>query len=180
MLTALFAFWLDFLAVGGFVLTIVGFVATLLSLYYAIRQLRETKSAAVAAREAATAALVESRRNYLRHVAANSHRYVNEVIIHVENQAWQYAALRLDDLADQLAQLGIEDPECKPFADEVRSWAATAKGHAAGGGRKFAATKWTRFLLRLRAKIDSYYGPFPASDQESSNVPRQDPRQETS
>jgi hypothetical protein len=127
ILLALAEFWNNVIAVGGFILTAVGFVVTVLSLIYAIRQIKETKSAATAARDAATAALAESRRYFQRYVAANCHRYVHEVIIHVENKEWHLAALRLDDLADQVAQLSSEDHAWQRFVDELRTWRALLK-----------------------------------------------------
>jgi hypothetical protein len=151
-------------------ITLVGFVATLLSLYYAIRQVRDAKSAAEAARSAAQEALVKSQQNYLRYVAANSHRYVNEVIIHVDHQAWQLATLRLSDLADQISQLASDDAEWKTFSDALRTWATTTKRLHTEDLKRFARSKWEEFLLRLQAKIDSYYGPFRSTQKEDSDA----------
>lgn len=159
-------FWRDLTAIASAAITIVGFIVTVVSLVYAIRQIRQTKSAAEAAREAATSALAESRRGFQRYAAANAHRFVNEAKIHVENKSWAMAALRLSDLADQAAQLASIEAAWIQLAEELREWEATSRRVAAGELKRFAANKWFEFALRLQAKIDSYYGPFPAAGRE--------------
>src|SRR4051812_24558135 len=86
-------------------ISIVSLIATVVGLLYAIAQIRKTKSAANAAKEAADKALAESRRSYHRFAARNARRLVSEAKIHVDNKAWALAAFRLNDLADQVAQL---------------------------------------------------------------------------
>lgn len=159
-LLAMNELWTDIVAISGLAVTTIGFVATLLSLYYAIRQLKETKTAAEAASAAARATLDDSRRNYHRYVAAMSIRFLNEAIIHVDNQTWTLAASRLDDLADQMAQLEIVDPDCKELATELRTWSVTVRRLATGGLTRFANPKWATFLVRLRGKMDNHFGPF--------------------
>jgi hypothetical protein len=163
-----------FIAIGGIVLSAIGFLATLFSLWYAIRQVKKAKSAAEAARDAAQATLAQSKQQFVRYVAGNSQRFVNEVIIYIRNRAWHLAALRLNDLADQLAQMAIFDPECQRFVEGLRTWSATLHRLDRGEITRFAATRWADFLLALHAKIDSYYGPFPAAEQELDNDPRRE------
>src|SRR5260370_18879872 len=127
----------EFIAIAGFLASIIGFLATLVSLYYAIRQVREAKCAAEAARDAANAVLAESKQNYLRYVVGSSHRFLNEAIIHIGNQAWHLAAVRMDDLADQIAQLANLDPQCQRLVDELRTWAMTTRRLTSGGLRRF-------------------------------------------
>jgi hypothetical protein len=147
-------------------LSIVGFIVTVLGLIYAIRQIRLTKSAADAAKEAADKALLESQKSYQRYTAGNAHRFVNEAKIHVEYKAWSLAAFRLNDLADHVAQLAGEDSEWRDLADELRQWEATCQGQARGQKKGFAVAKWAEFTRRLQAKMADWFGPFPAVSQE--------------
>jgi hypothetical protein len=148
-------FWRD-------VVSLVGFAFTTAGLVYAILQIRKTKSAAEAAEAAAKRAILESRRNFQRYAAGNAHRFINEAKRHVDRLEWEQAATRLGDLADQVAQLVQSDEEWRPLIDELRTWAATCNRFAAGGRGKFRSTSWVRFFVRLQAKIDNFYDPFPA------------------
>jgi hypothetical protein len=88
-------FWRDLLSLVSLGLTVVGFILTALGLWYAILQIRKTKSAVEAAEEAANRALAESERNFQRYAAANAHRFINEAKMHVDGKAWEKAAMRL-------------------------------------------------------------------------------------
>jgi hypothetical protein len=136
---------------------------------YTIRQIRETKSAAAAARDAANETLAESRRSYQRYAASVAYRLVSEAKIHVDNKAWGQAALRLGDLADQALQLASADPGWGELADELRKWEADFRRISLGYKKGIAATKWNEFLVRLHREIARYHGPFPAAGQEMSN-----------
>jgi len=142
------------------VVSILGFIVTTAGLVYAILQIRKTKSAAEAAEAAARSALAESQRNFQRYAAGNAHRFINEAKLHVDRQEWEKAATRLNDLADQAAQLGDVDEDWRQLADELRTWASICTRHAAGSKAKFVRNKWTTFSVRLQAKIDRYHGPF--------------------
>jgi hypothetical protein len=134
--------------------SITSLVATIVGLWYAIVQIRRTKSAANAAREAADKALAESRRSYHRYTLANAQRFIKEAKIHVENKTWALAAFRLNDLADQAAQLVGEDPEWRLFANELREWEATCQGQARGLKKTFTVLKWSEFTRRLQSLSD--------------------------
>jgi hypothetical protein len=142
------------------ILALVGFVATIAGLAYAIIQIRKTKSAAEAARQAADVAADESRKAYRRHVGSHSHRFINEAKIHVENQAWNLAAARLSDLADQAAQLSHATPEWKAVGAEIREWESRCLRLASGAKKRFLPEKWTEFLVLVQARVDDVYGPF--------------------
>jgi hypothetical protein len=154
-------FWRDLLSLVGFGLTAAGLV-------YAILQIRKTKSAAEAAEEAAKRVLTESERNFQRYAAANAHRFVNEAKMHVNSQEWEKAATRLNDLADQAAQLAYTDEDWRQLADDLRTWAATCMKHARGKA-KFPMNNWVAFSVRLQRKIDHYHGPFAATSEEVSD-----------
>jgi hypothetical protein len=161
--------WRDVISIASLILSVLGLAATVVGLWYAIDQIRKTKSAADAAKEAADEALTESRESYNRYTAANAHRLLKEVKIHVQGEVWILAAVRLADLADQVAQLANEDPEWKPFADELREWEAACQRRARGVKKRFAVDKWGEFTRRLQAQMDSWSGPFPPATQETTD-----------
>jgi hypothetical protein len=103
--------------------------------------------------------LEENRRGYLRYTAANSLRLLREVIIHLDGQRWQFVALRLDDLAEQVAQMMEMDGEWQDLVEELRVWSAKIK-EIDSGRKQFARNKWQSFLLRFQAKLDRQHGPF--------------------
>jgi hypothetical protein len=144
-------FWRDIISLVGFILTVVGLV-------YAILQIRKTKSAAVAAAVAAKKALIESEQAFQRFAAAIAHRYVNEAKNHVSAKAWMLACLRLGDLADQVGQLAARDNEWRELTDQIREWERITSRHAQNDLTKFAARKWTDFLVQLQRKIDRSFG----------------------
>ncbi len=156
--------WRDLIALASAVLTVAGLV-------YAILQIRKTQSAAMAAKAAAEQARAESHRSFLAYAAANAHRFINETKLHVDHERWEMAAVRMNDLADQAARLVATDPEWTAFADELRKWAHTCTRHAAGELKKFAKPKWITFSVRLQARIDGHFGPFPEDRQEAGDDP---------
>jgi hypothetical protein len=85
-------FWRD-------LISIISTVGTLAGLVYAIVQIAKTKSAAQAARTAAKLAQAESHAAFHAYAAAMAHRFVNEIHLHVNGEKWEFAALRLRDLA---------------------------------------------------------------------------------
>jgi hypothetical protein len=155
-------FWRDILAILGFVLTALG-------LLYAIVQIRLTKSAAQAAEEAAKKTLAESQLSFQRYAAATAHRFISEAKIHVENKQWEKAAVRINDVADQVAQLAGFDAEWQQYAEKLRNWAAVCQRHAIGELSRFVSLKWIGFLVQLQAKIDSCHGPFKGVGPEASD-----------
>lgn len=168
-LLALSETWGNFIAIAGFVLTLVGFIATLASLFYAIRQIRETKSAAVAAQEAAAQAVAEGRRSFERYAAANAHRLITLAKDHIGRTEWQMAAVRANDLADHVAQLAVADLEWRQHVDDLRTWEAMFVRLARGDLKRFDSGKWIEFSLRLQRKIDSLHAVFPP-EEEGNNA----------
>jgi hypothetical protein len=110
--------WRDVCATAGFTLTFVGFAITLV-------QLRKTQSAAKAAEVAATKTLEESRFAFYKFAVALAHRYVHEAKIHVDNEAWERAAIRLSDLTDQMNQLVSLEETWTVLATELHIWSVT-------------------------------------------------------
>src|SRR5437870_63369 len=98
------------------IVNVVGFGLTFVGLFVAWRQLRKTQSAASAAETAAKRAVEENRFAYLKFAAALAHRNLHEAKIHVDNKTWVKAALRTNDLAEQLAQLEALDKTWGQFS----------------------------------------------------------------
>jgi hypothetical protein len=106
---------------------------------------------------------------FRRFSAANVHRLLGETKNYVERGDWTVAALRLGDLADQVAQIGADDPELAVLANDLRQWEETCNKHARGTGSRFAIRKWSEFVRNLQLKTDQWLGPFPTATQETRN-----------
>lgn len=152
-------FWRDFIALFGLALTMIALV-------YAIIQIRMTKSAAKAAEDAAKKTLNENQLSFLRFMASNANRYFNETKTHIDNQEWEKAALRLNDVADQVAQLAALDPEWLRFVEELRIWSAKCRRLAKRELTRFTKSKWLSFHVLLQSRIDSCHGPFRGASEE--------------
>jgi hypothetical protein len=149
----------DWITVIGAGIGVIGLVGTIWGLVYAIRQIKQTKKAAHAAKEAADRAFNESQKSFHRYTAANAHRLIHEVKIHIKNGAWALASARLSDLANQLAQMGSEGEGWAELVLELRQWEVTCERRSVTKAQ-FAITKWHEFSLKLQAKMDNHYGPF--------------------
>lgn len=152
-------FWRDWLSIISIAISVVGFVLTVVSLLYAIGQIRMTKTAAVAAEEAAKKTLLESEFLFTRFAVANALRFLAEVRIHLDSKSWELAALRLGDLGDQVVQLAKLDSECENLVFGLRKWEAVARKLSRVEG-KFAETKWQTFCVQLQQKMDQLHTPF--------------------
>ena len=148
-------------------LTIVGFLLTVIGLCYAIAQIRKTESAAQAAKKAALDAIQEARRGFQKFAVAFAHRFLNEVKIHLRNQHFDRAALRLDDLATHLAQLSSPEEKWLSLQKKVRVWANSCNQRAKDETSEFAEKKLSDFLLKLESEIDRLFGPFDAYVEET-------------
>jgi len=142
--------WRDIIALGSLAVTLVGFGL-------AYWQLRKTKTAALAAQEAAERSVDESRRQFQSYILACSMRYLAEAKLLASRNQWPEASTRLGDLADQMVQLADFDEDWLPLLSEVRDWAGkiddpTKKPRMRS---KFVAT-----LQRVQQKVDSHHGPF--------------------
>ena len=152
-------FWRDVISVSSAVITIVGFVLTVVSLIYAIRQIWKTQSAADAALEAAGQAVTEGRRSFERYTLANALRYFAATKLFINGLLWDKASLRLNDLAEQRAQLASVDPIWTELTAELRKWSDTF-ARISRHETKFSDPKWSKFAIKLQSKIDERHGPF--------------------
>lgn len=150
-----------------------GTIATLVGLYIAYIQLKRVRNAAERAQQAANEAAENSRRQFSRYTISNAHRFMHEATIYVDASAWKLAAIRLDDLADQAAQvaqaLGQTDPEWEESVNDLRSWSAAFR--RIDSGKKFAPSqrnKWDEFAPTMQKRIDAYHGPFSLLNRKST------------
>lgn len=155
MIVFAFVGWLnDVIGVLGLIIGIGGFG-------YTIYQVRKTKKAADAARAAATQTLDESRRRFTRFVASYAYRLLNDARTRVDSEKWELAALRVNDLADQVAQLIPAEPELQTTVDELREFGQFFVKKARETERRFAHQKWGNLLVRLQSQLDRLHAPFP-------------------
>jgi hypothetical protein len=146
--------WRDVVSIGSLLVTIVGFGVT-------IWQLMKTQSAAKAAERAAKRTLEESRFAFHKFAVALAHRYVHEAKIHVDNEAWEKAAIRLSDLTDQVNQLVSLDESWATLATELHTWSVTCNRLKGNELRRFPQKdKWLELCSRIEAKLNQLLGPF--------------------
>ena len=152
----------DWIAIVSAVATLIGFLLTVLSLFYAIGQIRRTQTAARAAEEAARQVLSESRSRFADYSFANLMRYVDQAEDFVSRRDWALATLRVNDLALQAAQLGDTDREWQEIAAELIQSASTFRRIANGELKDTPQQRkrWSDFLLKLKAKVIEQHGPF--------------------
>ena len=154
-------FWRDIWTIFG----VAGTIATLVGLWVAIVQIRRTATAAEAARAAAERAAVEHRRAMSQFVIGSAHRLVREVTIYVENQSWPLAAVKIIDLADQIAIFSrtadAPGPELVQLAAEFRKWSFQFGRLEAGEIEwgKHYRQRWAKSLLAFSSQLDLYLGP---------------------
>ncbi|MBI1901607.1 MAG: hypothetical protein HYS13_10935 [Planctomycetia bacterium] len=151
--------WRDGLTVIG----LIGSMASLAGLAYAIVQIRRTKKAAEAVRET----LTETRQAYWRFVVATAVKLIAETRTFVEGKNWDNAAIRFGDLADialQMAAIGRPSNTAEGWvrlADQLRDWNTHCREVAVGARRRFNAKKWREFQTELDRRFHAWHGPFP-------------------
>lgn len=156
----------DIISLVSIAITIVGFILTVASLWYAIQQIRKTKTAAEAASEAANRAVRDSETLILRFAIANAVRFLAEVRLHLEAKAWSFASLRAADLADQIAQLARNDGACRDLVQTLRVWESTFRKLHRGDG-EFNEPKWLRYMIKIQTKLDQLHTPFQHDEPET-------------
>ncbi len=149
----------DLISITSLVVTVIGFPLTVVSLLYAIRQIREAKSAAMAAQEAANRTLKESEFRFVRFAAGNASRFLSETRVHLDNRHWRVASLRAGDLGDLLSQLARDGSGFEGLVTELRVWQANLI-RVETGDIKFADKKWQSFQVRLQRIVDNFHSPF--------------------
>jgi hypothetical protein len=80
--------------------------------------------------------------------------------MHVEKKEWAKASLRMNDVADQVAQLTSLDPAWGQFVNAVRQWSTTYSRLASEELKRPLKGKWREFIVELQARIDACHGPF--------------------
>lgn len=152
----------DLIAIGSMGITVVGFGLT-------IAQLRRTKKAADAAREAIERTTRDDRSDFTRYVFSGVERCLAESKQFVHRKDWKSASLSVAELAGHAAQLISVDPEWQTLATDLREWELSLKQRKPKGGPPFAAEKWDRLVLQLHRKVAQHHGPFKSGDRGQSS-----------
>ena len=155
--------WSDFYAAGGFWLGVVGFVVGTIGLSVTIWQVRETKRAAIAAKDAAEQTLLESRTQFRRFLASSAHRYLAEARRAVDDGSWEMAAMRANDMADLLGQMPSTEKAVQRLTDDLRKFAqifASKSKNPAGDVCEFQPAKWASLLIKVQKVLDRVQAPF--------------------
>lgn len=154
----------DLIGIAG----LIGTVATLIGLWIAVRQIRQTKRIAEASQEAITTTLGQARTAFGQYVMSTSRRLLSEAKIFVDEKNWSRAALRLGDLAEQAAQLAhsvpADDADWAELAKEFRQWEGTCRKLEAKEVELAPnlTAKWHRFSRDAAGQFDRHHGPFVA------------------
>lgn len=153
-LIALSPGWTDFFTAGGFAVAVVGFA-------YTIYQVRKTKSAAEAAREAIREEQVHNRTAFQRYAASHANRLLALAIEYVDNESWEIAKIRVRDLAEYIAHLQTPSSDVTEIVEDLREHAHTLSTKARGAKRNFPVQKWRRLVNRIQRLFDQALNPFP-------------------
>lgn len=145
-------FWRDF---GSFL----SLFLTTLGLGYTVYQVTLIETAARAAERAAHEARQESRRRLLQFTAASVHRLITMADNDLAHSEWGKAAIRLDDLADQSAQIGGHVEEWRELIQGLREAAGGCRDLETKRKMRPFLEKWYRLLRNLRTRLDSHIGP---------------------
>jgi hypothetical protein len=110
--------------------------------------------------------LEENRLAFHKFAVALAHRYVNEAKIHVDNEAWEKAAIRLSDLTDQVGQLASLNDAWAKTAEELHLWSVTCDRLKNNQLKKFPKKKWLEMCSRVEAQLNQLLGPFAEAKGE--------------
>lgn len=154
------------------IINLAGFAITIASLWLAFFQIRKTATAAEAARKAAERMLSQNRDQFRQYVAANLRRFLTELRMFVDGECWDRAAMRFDDLAEQLSQMalvsdGLNSEKYAEVATTARQWSVACRRTGAGKSR-FVRTKFDNFLRQLHGAVDTVCGPFAGNKENQT------------
>ncbi|HTU20726.1 MAG TPA: hypothetical protein VMG10_21880 [Gemmataceae bacterium] len=144
--------WRDFVAWFSLFLTTLG-------LGYTVYQVTLIESSARAAKKAAEGARLESRRRLFQLTAASIHQLINAVSDDLERREWGKAMIRLNNLADQAAQIGGSDMEWVELVHGLREAAADCLALESQRRGRPTHAKWLNLLTDLRTRLDAFFGP---------------------
>lgn len=170
---SVFPWWAIDVATG---IGVIGTIATLIGLYLTWIQVTKTKKAAEAAQAAAEATDGENRLRFARFVVGQCYRLANEAKIYIEAQRLDVAAIRANDLADSIVQLGRTLPEIVPtweeYVSELRDWDDTLRKCATKKQplNPTSERKWFDFHRQLLAEFDRFHGPFEIKERRNDSI----------
>lgn len=133
---------------------------TILGLGYTIYQVTLSEAAARAAEQAAKQARAESQRRLILFTTNSVHRLIGLVESDLNRSEWGKAAIRLDDLADQAAQLGNFVGDWSELVHGLREASSVCRALENYHARKPFREKWNRLLRDVKARLDAHLGPF--------------------
>jgi hypothetical protein len=145
-------FWRDFVGLLSLFLTLLG-------LGYTVYQVTLIESAARVAAVAAKQAHEESRRRLFQFTVASVHRLIDAVASDLERKEWGKAVIRLNDLADQAAQIGAQQLEWTQLVRGLRDIAEECLALENERRKKAKHEKWNELLMELRTRLDAHFGP---------------------
>jgi hypothetical protein len=151
MLFALHPVWNDFFTVAGFFVGVIGFAVT-------IWQLRRTRSAAQAAKQAALQTLNETRVAYDRFIAGIAYKYFAELRMYADSKQWHLALLRCDDLADLLSQQKVQDLAVAATMRQLREFSRVFVDMRDLTRMKFSRKKWDIAVTSIHTLVDGIRG----------------------
>lgn len=165
--------WRDCLAVFG----VIGTLASIAGVIYAIVQIKKTKAVADAIKTVTTNMRTATKEDYHRYVVSNAVRCIGEAKAFVEGECWLQASLRLTDIAHQLSQLANivhDDTAARQtwlrLSEDLHQWSANCQ-KVASTKQRFQTRKWTSFVLDLEKTLHRFYGPFTVQFKAGQHDP---------
>ncbi|MBY0515187.1 MAG: hypothetical protein K2P78_14935 [Gemmataceae bacterium] len=143
-----------------------------LSFWYTVSQLYQTKRAAVAAQESAVRAAAGAYRVSLERTA----RHLEEVIQFVDNRLWKLAVLRLRDVAAELRRVQYQrshaDRRWETFATALAGWAVYMKEHGRDTRKLRFEEPWTndRWAVDVQLVLSALQAELSATGQAGDSV----------
>ena len=159
-LAAITAPWDDIYAAGGFITGLLGLFVGVLGFAYTIVQIKKTKSAAMAAQEAANQMLQESRRRFQKFVATTISRLLADAKRFVSDENWTIASYVTDQVADFLALSSDADADIPDMVQALRKYGQQMAARIKDSEAPFHSRKWSEIVQRVQVKIDQWHAPF--------------------
>src|SRR4051794_3034814 len=150
-LFALDSGWSDFYTVAGFYVGVVGLVIGVVGFAVTIWQIRQAKTAADAAKDAANRTLTESKDSFERFVAAFASRLLSELQRAEDSKDWQLANLRTHDLAELLGTIDVVEFDATVLVARLREFEQKFADRKAERNPKFSQVKWDKLVNDLHA-----------------------------
>lgn len=177
-LFALDSWWNDFYTAGGFYVGVMGAVVGIAGFWIAIKQIRETKRAALAAKGASEKTLAESKESHERFVGAFASRLLSELQRAVNEKDWTLSAARAHDLAEVLATVPNVDAANVAALKSLRYFGQLFSEMLATNRKQLSATvqkdRWKPVVELLHTRLDQLRAPFRERHDDHDRTHRTD------